>query len=74
MLLLTDASKVLLHPKQWSGSCDGIVNTVVYIKRKFVQKWRSAVPLGDENARILPPPSRSSQSSNYQALADAQAE
>ena len=63
LLLLTDASQVLLQPAQWRISGDEIVNGVVLLKRMYVERWGTTsatgdVRIGDERPRVQPPPSR----------------
>ena len=71
LLLLTDASKVLLQPKQWCIDGDDIVDVAVLLKYMYVQTWaRPAIGdcrMGDEQPRLQPPPSRARPvDSNYE--------
>ena len=61
LLLLTDASQVLLQPAQWRISGDEIVSGVVLLKRMYVERWGTPsaigdVRMGDEQPRVQPPP------------------
>ena len=63
LLLLTDASQVLLQPAQWRVSPNEIINATATFKRIYVEKWLdpSAIGdmrMGDEQPRVQPPPPR----------------
>ena len=62
LLLLTDASQVLLQPAQWRVSPNEIINATATFKRIYVEKWLDPsaigdVRMGDEQPRVQPPPS-----------------
>ena len=62
ILLLTDASNVLIQPAQWNIDGDAIVDAAVTYKRLFFEKWLDAsaigdMRMGDEQPRVQPPPS-----------------
>ena len=70
LLLLTDASKVLLQDKQWQVPCDAIYNTAMMMKGIYVQRWaRSAIgecTIGDEEPRVQPLHSRAIAGLSYE--------
>ena len=76
LLLLTDASQVLLQPAQWRVSSNEIINATATFKRIYVEKWLDPsaigdVRMGDEQPRVQPPPSaraRAASSARPQSL------
>ena len=71
LLLLTDASQVLLQPAQWSVPGDDIVSVAALLKRMYVERWGTPsaigdVRMGDEQPRVQPPPSRARAGLNYE--------
>ena len=71
LLLLTDASQVLLQPAQWSVPGDDIVSVAALLKRMYVERWGTPsatgdVRMGDERPRVQPPPSRARAGLNYE--------
>ena len=71
LLLLTDASQVLLQPAQWRIPGDDIVSAAALLKRMYVERWGTPsaigdVRMGDEQPRVQPPPSRARAGLNYE--------
>ena len=70
LLLLTDASQVLLQDKQWQVPCDAIYNNAVMMKDIYVHTWaRSAIgdcTMGDEEPRVQPLPRRARAGLSYE--------
>ena len=70
LLLLTDASNVLLQDKQWQVPCDAIYNIAVMMKGIYVQRWAGSAigdyTIGDEGPRVQPHHSRAPAGLSYE--------
>ena len=60
LLLLTDASKVLLQPAQWRIPASDITTTAITLKGMYVQRWAGSaigdctIVIGDEEPVVQP--------------------